>query len=73
LDGYKEQINRYLGLGLNLSSIRLIINNQLARPITYNSFKYFVRHEEDLFSLWQARKTNIANNIAPKAINPTIQ
>ena len=69
LDQYKEQLKRYLQMGMNLASVRTIINNQLIRPITYNSFKYFVRHDEDLFSIWRTRKENALSNIVTKAIN----
>ena len=67
LDGYKEQIKGYLQMGLNLASVRTIVNNQLAKPITYNSFKYFVQHDDDLFLIWQARKESTARPIATKA------
>jgi DNA invertase Pin-like site-specific DNA recombinase len=56
LDPYKEEIKDWLQKGLPLASIRKIINPQLERPITYNSFKYFVHHEADLLSLWQAQR-----------------
>jgi DNA invertase Pin-like site-specific DNA recombinase len=58
LDLYKDQIQRYLQMGLNLTSIRTIINHQLSQPITYQSFKYFVQHDEVLLSLWRVRKEN---------------
>jgi DNA invertase Pin-like site-specific DNA recombinase len=56
LDPYKDQIKKYLRLGLNLAAIRKIINPQLEKPITYNSFKYFVQHEEELRQAWQAQR-----------------
>lgn len=45
LDPYKQQIQEYLYLGLNLSSIRKLINPQLQKPLSYQSFKYFTQHE----------------------------
>jgi DNA invertase Pin-like site-specific DNA recombinase len=48
LDQYQEQIKHYLQMGLNLTSIRKIINHQLEKPLSYNSFKYFVRHNAEL-------------------------
>ena len=42
-------------MGLNLASIRTIVNNQLETPISYNSFKYFVQHDEDLAVPWRAQ------------------
>ena len=53
LDAYKDQFKQYLHLGLNLAAIRKIINPQLAQPITYNSFKYFVQHDAELKPLWK--------------------
>ena len=46
LDPYKEQIQRYLALGLDLASIRKLINPQLERPLSYQAYRYFV--SEDL-------------------------
>lgn len=42
LDIYKEQIGEYLVLNLSISSIMKIINNQLDKPLSYNSYKYFI-------------------------------
>lgn len=56
LEPYKEQIKNYLRMGLNLASIVRVINNQREEPISYNTFKYFVQHNEDLLKLWMANK-----------------
>ncbi len=48
LDPYKEQIKQYLALDLDLTSIRELINPLLARPLSYNSFKYYIQHEDEL-------------------------
>lgn len=56
LDPYHEQIENYLRMGLNLASIRKIVNTQLETPISYNSFKYFVQHDAQLVGLWDAQK-----------------
>jgi DNA invertase Pin-like site-specific DNA recombinase len=58
LDPYKNQIQSYLQMGLNLTSVRTIINHQLSNPISYNSFKYFVQHDEMLLPIWRIRKEN---------------
>ena len=58
LDPYKEQIKEYLQMDLNLASIMKIVNNQLERPISYNTLKYFVQHDEELLPLWKAQKGN---------------
>lgn len=49
LDPFKEQIKHYLELKLPISSITKIINNQLETPISYNAFKYFIHHDEELY------------------------
>lgn len=48
LDPYKQQIQEYLHLGLNLSSIRKLINPQLQKPLSYQAFKYFLENESDI-------------------------
>lgn len=56
LDPYKQHILDYLKMGLNLAAIMKIINPQLEKPITYNSYRYFVQHEEALCQAWQAQR-----------------
>jgi len=58
LDPYREQIKEYLQMDLNLASIMKIVNNQLEKPISYNTLKYFVQHDEDLLPTWKAQKGN---------------
>jgi hypothetical protein len=43
-------------MGLNLASIRKVVNNQLENPITYNGFKYFVQNDQELLTLWREQK-----------------
>ncbi len=52
LDPYRDQILDYLQMGLNLAAIRKIVNNQLEKPISYNSYKYFVQHDDGLKKAW---------------------
>lgn len=42
LDDYKIQIDQFLVLKLSISAIMKIINNQLDKPLSYNSFKYYI-------------------------------
>jgi DNA invertase Pin-like site-specific DNA recombinase len=56
LDPYREQIEEYLRLGLSLSRIRSILNPQLDKPISYPSYRYFVRQDMELLELWEAQK-----------------
>ena len=53
---YKQQIRDYLKMGLNLAAIMKIINPQLDKSITYNSYRYFVQRDEDLFRAWQSQQ-----------------
>jgi DNA invertase Pin-like site-specific DNA recombinase len=57
LDPYRDQILNYLQMGVNLSAIRKIINNKLEKPISYNSYKYFVQHDEGLQRAWIAQRS----------------
>jgi hypothetical protein len=56
LDLYREQIKEYLQLGLSLSRIRTILNPQLEKPISYPSYRYFVRQDTGLLELWDTLK-----------------
>jgi len=56
LDPYREQMREYLQLGLSLSRIRTIINPQLDKPISYPSYRYFVRQDIELLELWRAQR-----------------
>ena len=51
LDSHKAAIKKYLELGVNVSDISKIINDQLKSPITYNAFKYFIKHDDELAPL----------------------
>jgi DNA invertase Pin-like site-specific DNA recombinase len=57
LEPYREQIRECLRKKLPLASVRKLINPQLAQPLTYNSFRYFVQHDEELVKLWQVQRT----------------
>lgn len=51
LDAHKAAIKKYLELGVSISDIRKIINDLLDKPISYNAFKYFIQHDEELATL----------------------
>lgn len=51
LDPYKATIAEYLKLNVPLNSIAKIINEKLPSPISYNSFRYFVRNDRELKGL----------------------
>lgn len=51
LDLYKDQIEKYLRLKINVHCIMKIINNQLKKPMTYNAYRYFIQYDKDLHSI----------------------
>lgn len=51
---YREQIRQYLQFQLPLSAIQKLINPLLSKPISYNSFKYFVANDSELLSIKKA-------------------
>ena len=53
---FKEQILSYIQLGLGLEAVRKIINPMLSKPLSYNSYRYFVLSEPILSAAWQKRK-----------------
>ena len=55
LDPHRDQIKEYLNLKIPLRRIRSILNPQLARPISYPAYRYFVRQDPELLDLWQAQ------------------
>lgn len=55
LDPYRDQMLEYLEMGLTLAAVMKIINPQLDKPITYNSYRYFVRHDNALLAAWQTQ------------------
>ena len=56
LDPYRKEILDYLQMGISLSSVRKLINPQLEIPVTYNTFKYFVQHDEELMAAWKLQE-----------------
>ena len=45
LDPYRDEILEYLQMGLNIAAVTKLINPRLEKPLTYNSYRYFVQHE----------------------------
>lgn len=48
LDPFKDQIKKYLELKISIHAITKIINHQLEKPLSYNSFRYFIYHDKEL-------------------------
>lgn len=42
---FNQQLSEYRHFGLPLSAIRKLINPQLEKPLSYQTYKYFVQHE----------------------------
>ncbi|MEO1256787.1 MAG: hypothetical protein AAFY41_18135, partial [Bacteroidota bacterium] len=49
LDAHREQIKEYLEVGLTIKSISKLINEQLRSPLPYNSYRYYIQSNADLF------------------------
>lgn len=56
LDPHRQQIKAYLQLKIPLRRIRSLINPHLVEPISYPSYRYFVRQDAELLALWQAQR-----------------
>lgn len=55
LDPFRTEILDYLTKGLNIAAIMKLINPQLPEPVTYNTYRYYVRNEKELRQAWQSR------------------
>lgn len=53
LDPYRDKILKYLQKGIDLASVRKLINPELEQPISYNSYKYFVKYDSELLAAWR--------------------
>lgn len=56
LDPFRNQIEEYLHRSLSTSSIMKLINPHLEKPLTYNSYAYFIGHDDRLRIAQQAAK-----------------
>ncbi len=56
LDSHRDAILGYLQKGVDLANVRKLVNPELAQPISYNSYKYFVQHDEALADAWLAQR-----------------
>jgi DNA invertase Pin-like site-specific DNA recombinase len=51
LDPYRDQIGLYLKMPLPYASILKIINNQIERPVSYNTLRYYIESDAELQGL----------------------
>ncbi len=58
LDRYRDQMGELLKLGVPVGSIIKIINAQLEQPASYNTYRYYIMHDEELKRL-VAREENL--------------
>ena len=56
LDAHKGQIKRLLELEVPVGSITKIVNAEIERPVTYNTYRYYIAHDEELKPLLANRK-----------------
>jgi DNA invertase Pin-like site-specific DNA recombinase len=56
LDPYRLTIKEHLEMRVPLRRIQDIINPQLAKPMSYSAYRYFVMQDAELYSLWKAHK-----------------
>ena len=56
LDPHRDEILKYLRKGIDLASVRKLINPELEQPISYTSYKYFVVNDPELADAWQAQR-----------------
>lgn len=56
LDAHRDEILKYLQRGIDLASVRKLINPELEQPISYNSYKYFVEQDSELIAAWRAQR-----------------
>ena len=61
LDPYRNRIRELLELKMPLLRISSILNDQMEKPLSYNSYQYFVRQDPELLALWQAQQTSDPN------------
>lgn len=61
LDPHRETIKVYLKLGLSITAIRKLINEHLEKSLSYNSYKYFIRQDNELSALIKGVKKTISN------------
>lgn len=56
LDPHRDTILTFLQRGVDLANVRKAVNPDLDRPLSYNSYKYFVRHDPEPAAVWQSQR-----------------
>ena len=55
LDAYKDQIEKYLKMGLSISAVRKIINSQLEKALSYSAYVFFIKRDGELAGIVAGR------------------
>ena len=56
LDAHRDTILTFLQRGVDLANVRKAVNPDLERPISYNSYKYFVLRDPELAAAWRSQR-----------------
>ncbi len=56
LDPFREVIKQHLEMRVPLRRIRDIVNPQLPEPVSYTTYRYFVRQDSELLHIWDMYK-----------------
>jgi len=56
LDPFREVIKQHLEMRVPLRRIRDIVNPQLPEPVSYTTYRYFVRQDSELLHIWDRYK-----------------
>ena len=48
LDAHRESIKAYLQTGLSIRAIMNLLNQHLEKPLTYNSYRYYIHQDDEL-------------------------
>ena len=55
LDLHRTSIKEFLELNIPLRKIATIVNAQIEKPVSYNSYQYFVKQDPELLDLWRRK------------------
>jgi DNA invertase Pin-like site-specific DNA recombinase len=56
LDAHRDTILTFLQRRVDLANVRKAVNPDLERPISYNSYKYFVQRDPELAAAWRSQR-----------------
>ncbi len=57
---HRDRIRQYLQCLVPLRSVQKLINPLLEKPLSYNSFKYFVAHDKELYNVRKSKQARQA-------------